>query len=170
MKRQHAIDRVHTDRPMALVNVLNARLADTIDLALMTKQAHWNVRGPQFHSLHSLFDDLRSQLDEHTDALAERIVQLGGSALGTSQSVSRASQLGSYPVSIRAGSAHLEALHERYRDLARRVRVAFEVADSDDPETADLLTDFSRSISQAIWFIEAHLQDDQAKWNHAEVA
>src|SRR6187402_1532634 len=66
----------------AMIDLLNARLADAIDLALITKQAHWNLKGPTFIAVHELLDQLRDDVDEHVDIIAERVAQLDGVALG----------------------------------------------------------------------------------------
>jgi starvation-inducible DNA-binding protein len=66
-----------------VVPILNARLADRIDLMHQAKQAHWNVKGPSFIALHKLFDEVVDAAEEYMDLLAERVVQLGGTAEGT---------------------------------------------------------------------------------------
>src|SRR6266568_1783573 len=68
--------------------LINQRLADVIDLQLQLKQAHWNVKGPHFIGLHELFDKVAEELEELTDDMAERAVELGGVALGTIQIIS----------------------------------------------------------------------------------
>src|SRR5215467_14281493 len=60
------------------VELLNARLADCIDLRTQTKQAHWNVKGPNFIALHELFDKINEEVEDYVDDIAERAVQLGG--------------------------------------------------------------------------------------------
>ncbi len=67
-----------------LVDLLNATLADLSDLKSQTKYAHWNVKGPNFFSLHKLFDELAGGFDAQIDDVAERITTLGGTAAGTS--------------------------------------------------------------------------------------
>src|SRR5437763_10572235 len=104
------------------IGVLNARLADAIDLALLTKQAHWNIKGPQFIALHEMIDGFRTELDEHIDTMAERVVQLGGTALGTTQAVAGSTTLAPYPTDIHASHDHLAALIQRYAKLGSSVR------------------------------------------------
>ena len=142
------------------IAILNARLADSIDLALLTKQAHWNIKGPQFIALHEMIDSFRTEIDGHVDTMAERVVQLGGTALGTSQVVAKATSLAPYPTDIHQSSAHLTALIERYGKVANSVRAAIEeTGDAGDLDTADLLTAFSRALDKSLWFLEAHIQE-----------
>ena len=65
-----------------LIDLLNARLADAIDLQTQTKQAHWNVKGPHFFQLHELFDKINEDVEDYVDLIAERAVPLGGTAEG----------------------------------------------------------------------------------------
>src|SRR6476660_9131375 len=81
-----------------LVELLNARLADAIDLQTQCKQAHWNVKGPEFIALHKLFDEVNEEVEDYVDLLAERIVQLGGIAEGTIGAVAKRTALIDYPL------------------------------------------------------------------------
>lgn len=142
------------------IEVLNARLADAIDLALLTKQAHWNIKGPQFIALHEMIDTFRVEIDTHVDTIAERVVQLGGTALGTTQVVAEKTSLKPYPTDIYKGRDHLGALIERYGETADSVRDAIEQTDeAGDKDTADIFTAYSRALDKALWFLEAHVQE-----------
>ena len=92
------------------VELLNARLADCIDLQTQTKQAHWNVKGPNFIALHELFDKVNEEVEDYVDDIAERAVQLGGVAEGTARMVAKRSSLTEYPVKAADGRSHVEAL------------------------------------------------------------
>src|SRR5436305_14538665 len=81
-----------------VVELLNSRLADCIDLQTQTKQAHWNVKGPNFIALHELFDKINEDAEDYVDDIAERVVQLGGVAEGTARTVAKRSSLSEYPV------------------------------------------------------------------------
>lgn len=144
------------------IDLLNARLAEAIDLALITKQAHWNVKGPSFIGVHEMLDKFRKELDGHVDIIAERAVQLGGTAFGTSQDVSKTTTLKPYPTDIHKTKDHLAALIDRYAATAKGARAAIDDADeAGDADTADIFTAYSRSLDKLLWFLEAHVQEKE---------
>lgn len=140
----------------AMISLLNARLADGIDLALVTKQAHWNLKGPGFIAIHEMLDGFRAELDTHVDTVAERVAQLGGIALGTTQTVASGTTLKPYSTEIVAVKDHLAELIERYAEAAKTVRTGIDTAaEAGDADTADILTGYSRALDKALWFLES---------------
>jgi starvation-inducible DNA-binding protein len=145
-----------------VIEILNARLADCKDLQTQTKQAHWNVKGPNFIGLHELFDKINEEVDEYVDEIAERAVQLGGVAEGTARVVAKRSSLPEYPLNIADGRSHVEALSSALATFAKGARKAInETNDLGDLDTADLFTEVSRGIDKWLWFVEAHLQAER---------
>jgi starvation-inducible DNA-binding protein len=142
-----------------LEKLLNQRLADALDLEAAAKQAHWNVKGPNFIALHELFDQLHGNVEEHVDTIAERISALGGTPLGTIAAVARATSLAPYPLDLSEGPAHVVALADRVADFGRKARAAIAAtAKLDDADSSDLFTAISRDVDKYLWFLEAHLQ------------
>ena len=152
------IDLREEDR-QPLIELLNARLADTADLYSQIKQAHWNVKGPNFFQLHGLFDQLAADVFPYVDLIAERATALGGAAMGTARMAAAHSTLPEYPVEATEGQAHLKALIERYALFTSSIREAIDIADEHhDRSTADLFTEISRTADKQLWFLEAHVQ------------
>jgi starvation-inducible DNA-binding protein len=146
-----------------MIGLLNQQLADTFDLYSQTKQAHWNVKGPQFYPLHELFDKLAEELESYVDLIAERATALGGLAEGTVRLAAANSRLAEFPPGATAGLPVVEALAENYAALAASTRTAIETADGQgDAATADLFTEISRGLDKALWFLEVHLQQEGA--------
>ncbi len=141
-----------------LVEVLNCRLADSIDLMLQTKQAYWNVTGPQFMALHALFGQIARGIEEDVDLLAERVVQLGGCANGTAYVVARRTSLDRYPLEVADGNDHIEALATVLASFGKHVRYAIgQATELIDADSAALFTDISRDIDTWLWLVEANL-------------
>lgn len=142
-----------------LVEILNARLADAIDLKSQSKQAHWNVKGMNFIALHELFDQVSTEVETHIDDIAERITTLGGTALGTVRVAAQNSSLSEYPLEITDGADHVDALSTALADFGKKVRADIDATDElGDADTADLFTGISRAIDKLLWFVEAHQQ------------
>jgi starvation-inducible DNA-binding protein len=142
-----------------VVELLNQRLADCIDLQTQCKQAHWNVKGPTFIALHKLFDDINEEVEEYVDLLAERVVQLGGLAEGTARMVADRTTLNEYPQTLASGEGHVDALSSALAAFGSGTRKAIDQVDQlEDADTVDILTEISRGIDKWLWFVEAHQQ------------
>jgi starvation-inducible DNA-binding protein len=127
---------------------------------LQAKQAHWNIKGPNFVGLHELFDKVASQAQEYADEIAERAVALGGVARGTIQAVSGQSQLREYPLDVGDWRAHVRAMQDALATFGRGVRKAIDDTTAvNDADTADLFTEISRGVDKSLWMVEAHVQD-----------
>ena len=154
-----------TDNDIALktrvqiCGLLNQRLADAIDLQTQMKQAHWNVKGPNFIGLHELFDDIDEAVEEYVDLIAERIVQLGGIAEGTARVSASRSRLDEYPLNIADGAAHVTAVSKALSTFGADARKTIdETGAFGDADTADIFTEISRGVDKWLWFVEAHSQ------------
>jgi len=141
------------------VDLLNQQLADALDLALQAKQAHWNVKGPSFVALHELFDEVVDELFEHADDLAERAVELGGTAFGTARVAAKTSRLAEYRLDISSGREHVLALSAATASFGASARAGIDAANAlGDADTVDLFTEISRGVDTLLWKVEAHAQ------------
>lgn len=145
-----------------IIQLLNDRLADVLDLKLQAKQAHWNVKGPSFIALHELFDDIAESLEGQSDTIAERVTALGGVAEGTVGVVAKKTKLPAYPLDIKTGVDHVNALATSLAAFGKAARQAIDQADeAGDKDTADLFTGISRDLDKHLWFVEAHVQAEK---------
>jgi starvation-inducible DNA-binding protein len=143
----------------ALIALLNARLADSIDLRSQIKWAHWNVKGMHFIQLHELFDSVSSHVDDQSDTIAERITTLGGVANGTAREVAARTGLKEADLTASDGASQLKWLVHNVAHHANALRTAVqEAGDLGDAITVDLFTELARALDKDLWFLEAHLQ------------
>ena len=150
---------ISKDTREQIIGILNARLADSLDLKSQAKQAHWNVKGMNFIALHELFDQAATEVEGFTDLIAERVTTLGGTAEGTVRVAAEKSSLSQYPMEITDGRDHVEALSSALADFGKKVRANIDDADeAGDKDTADLFTQVSAGIDKLLWFVEAHIQ------------
>jgi starvation-inducible DNA-binding protein len=145
-----------------MIDLCNARLADAVDLQTQTKQAHWNVKGPDFIALHELFDKVNADVEDYVDLLAERAVQLGGTAEGTARSAAKRSTLPEYPVKAGSGRQHVDALSSVLAAFGKLMRSAIEESQRvNDQDTNDIFIEISRGVDKWLWMVEAHLQSEE---------
>jgi len=147
------------DTKSKVIEILNARLADTVDMKTQVKHAHWNVKGIQFFQLHELFDSIASHLEDQSDLIAERVTQLGGVANGTARQAAADSSIKEYDFNAVKGEEHVRALVDRLAKLANAARKAIDdTGKLGDQATADVFTEITRAADKDLWFLEAHLQ------------
>lgn len=163
--RPAAVYPTHNDLPdevrNSAIDILELRLADAVDLQTQMKEAHWNVKGPNFISLHELFDKINEDVEDYVDLIAERTVQLGGVAHGTARQIVTRTTLPEYPAA-KDGRQHVEAVATALAAFGKLARAAIDETDKlGDRDTADLFTEVSRGVDKWLWFVEAHLQADR---------
>jgi starvation-inducible DNA-binding protein len=142
-----------------IASLLQARLADSIDLMMQAKQAHWNLKGPHFFSLHGVFDKVYTDAGEYVDLIGERIVQLGGLAQGTIRVAAKESCMPEYPLDISSGHKHVAELAHAIAFYGEMIRKGIVLAaELGDAVTAELFTQVSRGNDTNLWFVEAHEQ------------
>lgn len=141
-----------------LVNTLNVALATTIDLQLQVKQAHWNIKGPQFFARHELFDAVAERLRETADVIAERAATLGGYAQGTVRLSASHSTIPEYNLDAVDGRQHIQVLVSHFATYTKTLRQCLEEAENcREPVTADMYTAALKTAELDTWFLESHL-------------
>jgi starvation-inducible DNA-binding protein len=138
---------------------LDACLVDGVDLYTQTKVAHWNTKGPNFASLHPLFDTFATAIAATNDEIAERAVILGAAAGGTARGVAKTSRIPEYPAGTTDGLEHARLLVERFGVYLAGLRSAREVAEGlKDTDTVDLLTGVVSEFEKHAWFLHATIE------------
>ena len=140
------------------VGLLGQSLVTAIDVQRQAKQAHWNVKGPNFIALHLLFDELHTAAIEWADLSAEWLVALGGTADGRVQQVADKTQLEAYPLELKDGSDHVRQIAAALAKYGHQMLEAIsESGDAGDAATSDLFTEISRAVDDYLWKVEAHI-------------
>ena len=140
------------------VELLNKHLAAAIDLHAQVKQAHWNVRGPNFIAIHELFDKVSVEVEDYSDLIAERARGLGGAAQGTVQAAVERSILVPYSLGVADEQQHVFTVSGTLAAFGQSAREAIDQATTfGDADTADLFTEISRGVDQQLWFVESHI-------------
>ncbi|MEM7489800.1 MAG: DNA starvation/stationary phase protection protein Dps [Pseudomonadota bacterium] len=155
------VDGLDSQTQSQMIDLLNARLADSTDLTLAVKQAHWNLRGRGYIGVHELLDEVADRLREHTDLMAERAAIMGGHAKGTVQEAAKNTTLEPYPVEMTDIQDHIAELVKRFKHHGKNIREAMAAADeAGDEDVADLFTEVSREVDKDAWFIGANAARD----------
>ena len=144
----------------AIAQGLSRLLADTYTLYLTTHNFHWNVTGPMFNTLHTMFMAQYTELWNAVDPIAERIRSLGHQAPGSYAAFGALSSLPDAPAQPPKALEMVRILVAGHEAVARTARELFPLADaaSDEP-TADLLTQRLTIHEQTAWMLRSLLED-----------
>jgi starvation-inducible DNA-binding protein len=143
----------------AIAKGLSALLADSYSLYLMTHNFHWNVTGPQFNTLHTMFMAQYTEQWIALDLIAERIRALGERAPGT---YSEFAKLGSIPevVGTPKATEMIRLLVKAQEATARTARNLFPLVErANDQPTADLLTQRLDVHEKTAWMLRSLLEE-----------
>jgi starvation-inducible DNA-binding protein len=142
---------------LAIAEGLSRLLADTYTLYLKTHNFHWNVTGPQFNSLHLMFEGQYTELALAVDLIAERIRALGVAAPGSYTAFARLASV-SEADGIPSAEDMVRILAADQLVVVRTARSVFPLADAaHDEPTADLLTQRMQVHEKTAWMLRANL-------------
>lgn len=149
------------DRPekdlIKICDILNGLVADFLILGSHIKQAHWQIRGVNFLSLHGLLDDIHDHIQNAQDQMAERIQQLGGAAIGCAHGAVIRSKIP--PLESGIDSVALQKIIESsLKDTSINIRSIIIGIDAvQDPVTVDILTEVLGTLDKDWWQLRSSL-------------
>jgi starvation-inducible DNA-binding protein len=135
-----------------------ATLAELIDLALLGKQAHWNVVGPNFRSIHLQLDEIVDAARLSSDRIAERIATLGSSPEGRPAAVAATSKLPGFPDGLVHVEETVKHIDELIDTMAARMRERILRVGETDPVSQDALIEASDELEKQAWMLRAQLE------------
>lgn len=145
----------------AVGQILNAILADQHVLYVKTRNYHWNVVGPQFKSLHELFEEQYTQLADSIDVVAERARALGVHANGTMAEFVRDARLKEEEGRGLTSDAMVGNLVQDHESVVKQLRADIERCEDElgDAGTADILTAILEDHDKAAWMLRSFLTE-----------
>jgi starvation-inducible DNA-binding protein len=148
-------DILETDARGETTFLLQANLVNLIDLALILKQAHWNVLGPNFRSVHLQLDEIIETVRQASDEVAERINTLGVAPDGRSSTVAASSDLENYPDDFQKVPDTLSNVADALMTTVESLREAIAKLGDLDPVSEDLCIGVSAGLEKHLWMIQA---------------
>lgn len=133
-------------------------LADSYTLYLKTHNFHWNVTGPQFQTLHTMFETQYTELAMAVDLIAERIRSLGVPAPGTYKEFSKLTSI-EEPTGVPTATEMIQQLVEGQEAVVRTARSIFPLVEkAGDEVSADLLTQRMQLHEKTAWMLRSLLE------------
>ncbi|WP_093879167.1 Dps family protein [Streptomyces sp. TLI_105] len=134
---------------------LQATLVDLLDLSLVAKQAHWNLYGPRFRSIHLQLDEVVTTARTFADTVAERAAALGVSPDGRAATIADTSGVPAFPPGWTRDGEAVEALVRTFSAVVERVRERIDRTGPVDAVTQDLLIGLTAELEKQNWMFQA---------------
>jgi starvation-inducible DNA-binding protein len=153
-----------TDQQRAgVIDLLNVMLSDAYVLLVRTKKYHWDVIGPQFMTLHRLWQEQYEALTASIDACAERVRQLGGYPIGTMEGFLEITTLTEDAGTLPNATGMVQRLVADHEQIIRNLRNAIDQCDQEfhDQGTADFLTGLMEAHEEMAWMLRSFLAGEQ---------
>ena len=143
--------------------LLNRDLADFYLLIIKTKKYHWGVIGPQFRTLHELWEEQYEALSMNIDEIAERIRSLGGYPLGTAAGFIEYSTIDEHPQDFPDANGMVARLVQDHEQIIRNLREDVDKCSEEyqDRGTADFLTELMEQHEEMAWMLRSFLEGDR---------
>jgi starvation-inducible DNA-binding protein len=150
------------EQRQGVINLLNQDLADAYVLLVKTKKYHWDVVGPQFRTLHELWEEHYEKLTETIDALAERTRALGGYPVGTMEGFLKIATLKEHAGKIPTATGMVSRLVEDHEQVVRNLRKHVDQCDEQfhDQGTADFLTGLMEEHEEIAWMLRSFIEGE----------
>jgi starvation-inducible DNA-binding protein len=134
---------------------LQATLVDLIDLTMQAKQAHWNVTGENFRSVHEQLDEIVDTYREWADSVAERIATLGVNPDGRAATVAAGSTVAPMTLGYLDDGGVVTMFIERLAATAAAARSLMDDLGSLDAVSQDILIDVVKDLEEDLWMLQA---------------
>ncbi len=147
------------------VGALQRSLTELQQLSLQIKEAHWNVSGTLFYTLHELLQEHYEGVDKYKDMVAERLLAIGSSADGRATTIVKTSALPEIPGGYIDDTQVIAWFTNAYKQVAEEVRAGIKDTEKPDPTTSNLLQTVEDGIDKYQWQMRAFVQKTQTDPN-----
>ncbi|OKH25600.1 DNA starvation/stationary phase protection protein [Hydrococcus rivularis NIES-593] len=153
------------EQRQGVIGLLNIDLADFYLLLIKTKKYHWDVIGPQFRSLHELWEEQYETLTANIDRTAERIRALGGYPIGTAQGFLQHSTIQEQPGTLPTANDMVMSLVNDHEQIIRNLREHVDRCSDEfhDEGTADFLTGLMEEHEEMAWMLRSFIEGEDLK-------
>jgi starvation-inducible DNA-binding protein len=141
------------------IDALNGALANASILLIKTKKFHWDVVGPQFLTLHRLWDEQYESIAGYVDELAERVRMLGGLPIGTAAGFLDKSVIREHPGDVGNATQAVSMLLTDHETVVRTLREAIGICEK-DAGSADFLTRLLEHHEKMSWMLRSFLEGE----------